>query len=430
MLKSEISPKQRKVLGAQSRTSFHRVGSAINATTEKSIWNTIRDPIRSASTSFASTTDSSCISSAKQQGKSSTACTSFNTDVNDVDQKEVLGHNFRSSDTFSVDDETIHQLIKSHETHMDDPAMVSTLDLNKTKTQETTQFLKCIRIPSPQKPTAKQNSAEHHQVRDLPNAGLFANETSTKSRVPFNIWYECARVALSNDLPCASLVPDSVSKDIDFGMFWDNMRIVSNKRMKMPEPCSVAAWTAAQEGFKNISLRAKVSFSTTNSGPVFKLCPEPMQIETSCRFQRKFGGDRFLFLEFPIFNATSMPGHLNGQSEKLKVRFLEWLKVEKDFLGRKWSVFHYSSKSKRSALKKSQTKLQRVILFATEGYDIPRITIDELVNWFISLENKPANRSLPYCKAYSRLDLGMNIPRMLAMISTNYFEVFLEQYQQ
>lgn len=388
MLKSENSPKQRKFLEDQSRTSLHRVDSAINTRKEKSIWTTIREPIRSANTSFASTTDASFVSSAKQQGNSSTACTSFNTDVIDVDQKEVLGQNlnFRSSDTFSIDDETIHQHVKSHESHMDDSAMVSNLDLNRTKTQHT---------------------SEQHQVRDLPNAGLFVHENPTKSHVAFNIWYECARIALSNDLCCASLVPESVSKDISYGTLCDNMQKVSNQGLKIPEPCSPAAWTAAQEGFKNVSLRAKIHFNTTNNGPLFKLCPEPIQTETSCRFQRKFGGDRFLFLEFPVFNAASMPIHLKDQCENLKRRFLEWLKVEKSFLGRKWSAFHYSTKSKRSALRKSQAKLQRVILFATGGYDIPHVTLDELIDWFIPLKNNPANRNLPYCKAYSRLDLGV-----------------------
>ena len=294
---------------------------------------------------------------------------------------------------------------------MNDPAMVSNLDLNRTKTQETSQFLNSVRIPSPQKPVAKQNNSEQHQVRNLPNAGLFVHEeNSIKSHVAFNIRYECARVALSNDLCCSSLIPESASDDISYGTLWDNMQKVSNQSLKMPELCSVAAWTAAQEGFNNISLRAKISFNMINSGPLFKLYPEPMQIEPSCRFQRKFGGDRFLFLEVPVFNAASMPINLKDQYENLKARFLEWLKVKKDFLGRKWSAFHYSTKSKRSSLKKSQTKLQRVILFATEGDGIPHITIDELVNWFISLKNKPANRNLPYCKAYSRLDLGMNYP--------------------
>ena len=180
----------------------------------------------------------------------------------------------------------------------------------------------------------------------------------------------------------------------------------------MPDPCSAAAWSAAQAGFKNISLRAKVKFNMVKNGPLFKLCLEPLQLETSCRFQRKFGGDRFLYLEFPAFTDGSIPQHVKDQSEHLKARFLQWLKVEKSFLGRKWQAFHYSTKSKRSALKKTQSKSQRVVLFATEGYDISAVTINKLINWFICLEDGSPNMRLPYCKAYSRLDLGRLVAKM------------------
>ena len=406
-----MSSKQRKTLNFQGRTSLRRVDSAINSRTEKSIWNIFRDPIKSADTSFASTTDMSCTSSMKQQSKSSTACTSFNNEVNDIDQTKVPGHVFTSSDTFSIDDETICQHVKSYEpadTHVYDPPTFSKLDLNNTETQGTSKHAHKIRTSSPRKRFPKQVGLEHHQVRDLPKAGLFVQDGPRKPHIAFNIWYECARVALANDLCSTELTSTSASKCSSPSTLWDNLK-QSAQYLKMPEPCSATAWVAAQEGFKNISLRAKVSFNTVKNGPLFKLCLEPLQFEISCRFQRKFGGDRFLYLEFPVFDDGSIPQHLKDQSENLRVRFLQWLKVEKSFLGRRWSAFHYSTNSKKSTLKRTQSRLQRVVLFATEGYDIPPITMDKLINWFICLENKSANIKLPYCKAYSRLDLGTGV---------------------
>jgi hypothetical protein len=63
-------------------------------------------------------------------------------------------------------------------------------------------------------------------------------------------------------------------------------------------------------------MKAKLSFSESSVGPLFKLALEPFQIEQSCRFQRAFGGDRFLYLLTP--NLEKFPNHLIGQNQNLK----------------------------------------------------------------------------------------------------------------
>ena len=308
-----------------------------------------------------------------------------------------------SSGSFSVDDETIHQHITRFETAKEpipNPiSSVSKLALNTVGEGQGPARDYKFKTPSPTKKESKPG-LEHYQVRDLPEAGFFANCSSVNSQLPFHVCYECMRIALFNNIACSDLIQSLTGKCSSIDVLWESM-----SQYAKPPKCSASAWKAAEQNFQNVSLRAKVSYGETYDGPLFKLNPEPLQIEKSCRFQRKYGGSRFLFLEFPNFNESSMPPRFRDQRDKLQERFLQWLKIEKTFLGRKWIAFHYTTKTKRAFQKVKQEKLQRVVFFATDGYDIPPVSVDELLNWFMCLKNEK-NQKLPYCKAYSRLDLG------------------------
>ena len=57
-------------------------------------------------------------------------------------------------------------------------------------------------------------------------------------------------------------------------------------------------WEAARDDSANISLKGHLSFSPTNVCPRFRLQLKLLQDERACRFQRAFGGDRFLTSQF------------------------------------------------------------------------------------------------------------------------------------
>lgn len=72
-------------------------------------------------------------------------------------------------------------------------------------------------------------------------------------------------------------------------------------------------WKAPRDNFAGISLKGKLVFRPKNVGPLFQLHLEPLQKERSCRFQRAFSCDKFLYLSVPAITASKMPPHLRGQ---------------------------------------------------------------------------------------------------------------------
>ncbi|KAL0259688.1 hypothetical protein SLS55_005425 [Diplodia seriata] len=179
------------------------------------------------------------------------------------------------------------------------------------------------------------------------------------------------------------------------------------------------------KAFENITLKAKLSFTDNNNnhGPIFKLRLQPLQLEeASCRFQRAFGGDRFLYLETPEFRGDRLPEHLKGQLAAIEERFQEWLGAKgKRLLGRKWETLHVEpikEKKKFKGRAQDEGRAYRVILFATSGNDIDStketgkirsgtrrtMSVYDLVNWFMPLD-KNANQR--YLKAFARISLGL-----------------------
>ncbi|KAF2104084.1 hypothetical protein NA57DRAFT_30476 [Rhizodiscina lignyota] len=270
---------------------------------------------------------------------------------------------------------------------------------------------------------------ETYQVRDIPKKGLFADDAGALSTdVPFRLLWECTRVALENDLQVSDILPPHTETYASYDAFWSFL--LNHPRMpnlKLPPKGLSKAWDAATRDFRNINLKAQLSWNEKRSDPLFKLHLEPLELgPKSCRFQRAFGADRFLYLEIPA--ATQAKGQtralLKGQNENLEKRLLEWLMVEKSFLGRTWRAFHVAAKKKERSLYRLKDEFgQRVVLFATDGCDImkknstqrpyraggysskPSATIADLIEWFIPLDK---NSHQTFCKAYSRLDLGLS----------------------
>ena len=252
---------------------------------------------------------------------------------------------------------------------------------------------------------------EHHKVRNLPEHGLCSpdfEKPPTKPGIPFFILFECARVSIESKLPLQQVLSHLPEQFEDYDKFWEEMR---QKPFRLPKQCPPTAWLAAASKNSGVSVNGRLSF-TSSEKMMFSLSLEPLRIDKSCRFQRKFGGDRFLFLLVP--GLLNLPANIPNQQDHFRRRFLEWMLTEKNFLGRVWRVVHiekYKPPKGQKAIKEKQNQIgYRLILFSISGSDIPDTQytgLYDLINWFMSL-NVDHNLKLPYCKAYARLDLGFS----------------------
>ena len=288
-----------------------------------------------------------------------------------------------------------------------------------------TTFMKNLQISMfPNQQTNDWNVTEHYLVRDFPVTSLFVDDhQEAVSHLPFRVRYECARFAMANGRPVASILPDQDVNQLDYNVFWTHFEALALKLpgLEMPAKSSTSAWIAATGQYQGVSLNGHMTLDLRSNG-LFKLTLEPFELDSSCRFQRAFGGDRFLYIKVP---RLDLPPPFQTQKSHFKRRFLEWLSAEKTFLGRTWRVIHienYKTKKSRRRPKKEREFQYRIILFATSGSDIldrvippsetslfysskPATSVESLLHWFM-----PIGKMLhqPFCKTYARLDLGFS----------------------
>lgn len=259
---------------------------------------------------------------------------------------------------------------------------------------------------------------EHHKVRDLPKRGLYCpdfEKAPIKPKIPFFILFECARIALESKLPLDEIISHLPENFKNYHEFWRTMEDKSKTNpIKLPRRNNSTAWIAATSNNGGVSVTGRMSFSSSGT-KLFDLSLDALKFDKSCRFQRKFGGDRFFYLLVPgLFN---LPTNFTDQHGHLRQRLLEWMTTDILFLGRTWRVFHtekYKPKATEKNDNNKERKLKqtgyRLVLFATSGSDIPHsldLSIYQLFDWFMPLRVN-RNLMLPYCKAYARLDLGIS----------------------
>ncbi|KAH7044593.1 RNA dependent RNA polymerase-domain-containing protein [Macrophomina phaseolina] len=382
-----------------------------------------------STTSFASTVLSRS-DSVFSDPRENTADTSFATSVfPSQSAKPQQVEEFHSFGTFSSDfdfDQAIENAKAA--TSVAAPSYGTTKPLGDLVRDSEEELLQhCPNVPSPSK------AMEQHQVRDLPMAGLFGPKTISArlQGMSFKYRWEFMRVALEAETEPDSLLPPRDEWQ-DYAALWGYLKQHAAAKHCVPrlEESSPEAWSAAEatfehhssKAFENVTLRGLLSFNGTTRGPLFKIRLQSLQTEKdSCRFQRAFGGDRFLYLETPPLKNGNVPGHLKGQEQNIADRFEDWLTCErKEFLGREWEVIHvepFASKKQSLQRQHTETRGYRVILFATKGCDIdtrkPRkirsgirheMTVFDLINWFMPLAK---NSHQPYLKAFARISLGL-----------------------
>ncbi|KAK8177893.1 RNA dependent RNA polymerase-domain-containing protein [Phyllosticta citrichinensis] len=364
-----------------SGTALSVAASATSATSTEvsrtdSVFSHYRDNTRSANTSF--TTEATVSQSAPH---------------------------FNSSGSISWDDQTKEDALQCLR---QDEGLINPLEGLEIEIPEQSDV--CI---SPGKP------GEQHQLKNLPTQHLFVLEISEKLRnLPFKHRWEYVRVAQIVGSDPDDLIETRPGKAQDYENFWS--RLMQNEACQdlssTIQRSSQEAWEAAN--FENVKLKGSLSFNTSNTGPLFKLHMQALRTETSCRFQRAFGGDRFLYIEVPPLDA--LPSHLKEQHGYLLDRFVEWLAMPKQFLGRNWTVFFVDPlQPKKRKGESTEMRGFSVVLFAMNGCDLDRKTQKvssraprqamssfDLLNWFMPFVDE-RNVSQPFPKAFARISLGL-----------------------
>ncbi|KAJ8106796.1 hypothetical protein OPT61_g9304 [Boeremia exigua] len=265
------------------------------------------------------------------------------------------------------------------------------------------------RSPREQTPLESPSKIAHH-IRDIPKQGLFVSEPPYSLRaMPYSALFICQRISLECSTPVEELVSgmDIAQACADPWIFWESLlQHPKITQIKFKDPDRL--WSSAKRGSESFTFKGQINLRRKRSGPIFHLDLHPILPDRSCRFQRKFGSDRFLYLNVPDLHTKSWSGGSKADLELVRQRWDEWISSEHSFLFRKWRVFHIEplKKAKTKGRNAEATHSFRVVLFATEGCGIThKYSLGELTNWFF-----PFNENLEqgFCKAFARLDLGLS----------------------
>ena len=265
-----------------------------------------------------------------------------------------------------------------------------------------------------------------HQVRNLPSEELFELDIQGALKgASMRVRYECTRLASHYQYPLEQINSCDIADLEDYRFLWRFFEKQAGRTIQHPpEMVTPPVWKAAGDDFAEISLKAKLVFNPKNVGPLFQLRLEPLRSERSCRFQRAFGGDRFLYLSVPAITASKLPLQLGDRRNGIQSAYKEWLCKEKRFLGCTWVTLLVENKGRKLGgfLPDNEVGGQSVVLFATEvaQRSAPTsltgkenqgclaqsiISVEDVINWFLPTQS---NLGQLQCKAYARLELGFS----------------------
>lgn len=163
--------------------------------------------------------------------------------------------------------------------------------------------------PRQHTPVESPSKIAHH-IRDIPRQGLFASEPDLSSRaMPFFALFICQRIALERSLPLDEVVRnmDIASACADPALFWASLH-EHPKISYIKFKDSDRLWSATKLRYDGFTFKGQINLRSKRSGPIFHLDLHPILPDKSCRFQRKFGADRFLYLNVPQLDTKAWTG--------------------------------------------------------------------------------------------------------------------------
>lgn len=193
----------------------------------------------------------------------------------------------------------------------------------------------------------------------------------------------------------------------------------------MPERSSSSAWENAGQAFEGVVLSGRLTFRMQAGGPLFEFKLNPLKVEPSYRFSRKFGNDRFCVISVPGLDSRHLPAYVRTDCIAARDTIITWLvEEEHHFLGRTWRAFFVKPvESAKKALKNNRTDFNeprhKVYFFAEDGKQFQaksagseldprkhvRKTVGEMIEWFMAFKLNQCQSSL---KLFARLALGVS----------------------
>lgn len=227
--------------------------------------------------------------------------------------------------------------------------------------------------------------------------------------MPYFALFICQRIALEHSIQLNDLVRDVdlPSACADPAVLWASLS-KHPKTTHIKNRDSDRLWSAAKRNYVGFTFKGQINLRSKRTGPIFQLDLHPILPDRSCRFQRQFGADRFLYLNVPELDVKGWNGGFQEDLKTIRDQWDEWLHTEHTFLHRKWRVFHVEPMKKGKTKRRSTevTHRFRIVLFATEGCGISqKRTVGEMLNWFLPFEQ---NLNQSFCKAFARFDLGLS----------------------
>lgn len=279
--------------------------------------------------------------------------------------------------------------------------------VNPAKTTPIKGFIPAVQSPGSHntKSARKAIPPEPHLIRDLPQHGLFTKPLPGKMlSFPLPLRWECLRVAQALSVDLEDLSLDTINDECRLYELLES----GNESARMFSRTPASIWETTRQArpalSSDITYKGKLIYTPTSRSrkSMFTLNLHPLQCDHTSRLQRIFGAHRFLYLDVP--NISRPTSEFRGHTPAVQQRFREWLSTEKEFLGYQWRPFHVQANKGRSK-RVEHVGGQRIVLFATHGPDLKPVTLHQLLNCVIPLDE---NARQPFCKAYARLDLFLS----------------------
>ncbi|USP80322.1 hypothetical protein yc1106_07596 [Curvularia clavata] len=249
---------------------------------------------------------------------------------------------------------------------------------------------------------------QYYGIRTIPDQHLFVEILPEELEfVPFFVLFISCGIALESSISLRDTV-GAIAKPETFlnpDAFWGTM----NKHLQRLRKPAVKSrysshlWQAEKQQFDGYTFKANITLNSKQTGPPLYLNSLTVQRDKSCRLQRMFGSDRFLYVRSPNFASSKCRRFVQEQKKQIQKQWEKWLHKEHTFLGRKWRVFHVENLKK---VNKDAEHDMRIVLFATEGADIDQpYTIGQMLNKFLPMR---LNHKQLLCKVFARIDLGLS----------------------
>ncbi|KAF2259344.1 hypothetical protein CC78DRAFT_586077 [Lojkania enalia] len=383
----------------------------------------------SAKSSFNTSFNSNPMWSQQTRTQPGTANTSFSSEANDITSHLPNFSRISSTTTGSLDEQGLlkvtlsleqSEVRRSNESPRESSPTFGSIDgdeLIRTTTlyeneNENENYVPHDPSRPPQPRIARPGTVNEspsrlpYRIREIPQQNLFVEDISEDLQsMPYFLLFICHRIAIEHNTTLQEVIHIVGSNSSDYDNIQQQIKslLKEKKKHSILEPKSL--WSSRTRSFEGYTFMGRVVFNNRRSEPVFSLELLPIQADLSCRFQRKFGADRFLYLAFPSFESGSGTPYNKKDMLGIQSKWKEWFCSEHAFLGRKWRAFHIRSEKSKGRRDK-HTFDKRVILFATDGYDIDHpCSVGEMLNWFFPMER---NGDQIFCKAFARIDLGLS----------------------